>query len=108
MIPLPVPDPRGMIYAQLRMCLDARRSGNDGTEELSGLMVLIDTLKDDEWREDVHRLTQVASQPVSASIQDHIQFWGTMEAVVRLLKRMKLWVQPGRFIEKGMEFDEAF
>lgn len=99
----PAPDPRGMIYAQLRRALDARSSGSNGAEEVAGLLALIEGLKDEAYAADIGDRARAGDEE-----GEHERFWCTVESVVKLLVRRRMWVQPGRIIAKGEEFEEGF
>lgn len=92
-------DPESIIHGQLQSVLNARESGRGAGQAMSGLLVLVDTLKDDKWYEDLRE------RPDSEDPDD--RFWYVIAAVVRLLERHHLWTKKRREVEEGEEFREA-
>jgi len=97
----PVTDPRTLIYDQVRRVLVARSSGQGAGEAMSGLLALVQPLKDKAYYE---RLGDVPAQ--TKKDPDGI-LWYTFEAVIELLSRKRLWTIPPRAVPEGEEFTEA-
>lgn len=84
----PPTDPRGMLLAQIRYTVDARRSG-PADQELSGLIAFIgDGMKDKRWLADLEAALKCDD--------DNERFWLIVGAARGVYERCHLWVRKGR------------
>ena len=96
-----LPDsPPAIIYHQVRRVLSNLDEGKDFGEPMSGLMALMEPLKDNEYYEDLRQTNP----------KDKAQntFWITFTAIIKLLARKHLWIEPPRSVEIGDEFAQGF
>ena len=71
--------PREILYAQIMRVLDSRADGHGAVEAMSGLMSIIDPLKDRAYHEELRYLA-------NSDDSDRL-LWQTLECVIRLLHR---------------------
>lgn len=89
--------PAQIIYSQLRDVLRTRTYGEgDYAQAMAGLLALVSASENESY---VLALREkLGKKPDSDSI-----FWGTIEAVVELLKSNGIWLPAQLQIEKGKE-----
>jgi len=87
--------PREILYAQVMRVLDSRADGHGAVEAMSGLMSIIDPLKDRTYHDELRYLA-------TSNDSDRL-IWQTLECVIRLLHRKGLWPSSHPIIP-GEEF----
>jgi hypothetical protein len=100
LVEAPISDPRVLIYEQLVLVMNSRSEGKGSVQSLSGLMAMIEPVKDESWFADLKACP-------SPEEDEDAAFWFLVRAVVRQLSRANLWAKVARAVVQGEEFKEA-